>query len=155
MRTAERILLIAFIFQACFAFAASAENGETVISRPVIEYNSGDLRDPFNDLLQAAIEKERKEKEAQSVQMSQEVVNVEEKVMPSLDKFKVQGVIWGGKFPQAIINNKILGVGDSIEGVKIASIENNHVVLSFSGRLFSLPAPGISADSKKENKEEK
>jgi hypothetical protein len=133
---------------------ALASSLEGVVSRPEIEYSSGDLRDPFDDLLQKAIERERKEQEAKNAPVQEEETQAVKEEMPSLDKFNVQGVIWGGKFPQAIINNKILSVGDSVEGFKIANIEKNRVILSFAGRLISLPTPGISGgiDKKKVNK---
>ena len=153
-----KIVFIA-IFLMGFPYIILADDGDGIISRPVIGYSSGDLRDPFNDLFQLAAEKEKKEKERQPVEISQDDT-VSVAPMPSLDKFKVQGIIWGGKFPQAIINNKILSVGDSLEGLKIVNIEKVGVTLSFAGKMVSLSAPGsISASegAKPEgvNKEEK
>ena len=124
------LLLVSFTY---IAFAGSDNDG--VISRPVIEYSSGDLRDPFGDLLQLAIEKEQKAKEVQDVVAAPKDSTEPAKPMPSLDKFKVQGVIWGGKFPQAIINNKILGVGDLIEGAEIVSIEKKGITLRMMSGL--------------------
>lgn len=143
------VLLVSF---AHLVFADS--NNDGVILRPVIEYSSGDLRDPFGDLFQLAAEREKKEKEMQSIQSPQETTEPE-KPLPSLDKFQVQGVVWGGKFPQAIINNKILGVGDSIEGVEIVSIEKKGITLNFAGRMATLATPGNVPVLGKGTKEEK
>ncbi len=120
----------------------------------MIEYTSGDLRDPFGDLFQLAEEKAKKEKESQIIQNPLENI-VPDKPLPSLDNFKVQGVIWGGKFPQAIINNKVLGVGDSIEGVEIVEIDKKGITLNFAGRTATLAAPGNPPSVIKGNKEEK
>ena len=134
--------------------AAFADNADGVISRPVIEYSSGDLRDPFMDLFQMAAEKEKREKELRNFEAPKDETD---KVlpMPSLDKIKVQGLIWGGRFPQAVINGRILGIGDSIESFKIVNIEKKGITLSFSGRTVNLPTPGNAPDLKKKNKEEK
>jgi hypothetical protein len=155
MRRTDRLFGAILILLAGFASLLFAEgNNDGVISRPVIEYTSGDLRDPFSDLFQLAAEKEKKEKEEQKIQSPLE--NIEpEKPLPSLDKFKVQGLIWGGKFPQAIINNKVLGVGDSIEGVEIVNIDKKGITLDFAGRKAVLANPGSTSISEKVNKEEK
>ncbi len=150
--------VILFAFSAwffVFSPGAMADEKEGTFSRPVIEYTSGDLRDPFADLLKAAIDKEKEEQRIkQQITRSPSESLAPKAPLPSLDKFKVQGVIWGGRFPQAIINNQILRVGDSIEGVKIADIDKNKVILNFAGRMVDLPTPGISADSEKSDKEE-
>ncbi len=145
------LILVLLLSFAHMLFADS--NNDGVILRPVIEYSSGDLRDPFGDLFQLAIEREKKRKE-ESIQAPQETVEPE-KPLPSLDKFQVQGVVWGGKFPQAIINNKIFGVGDSIEGVEITSIDKKGVTLNFAGRMATLVTPGNAPVLKKGVKEEK
>jgi len=156
MKRTTRLLKIIFISTLLinFPYIVLGDNGDSIISRPVIEYSSGDLRDPFSDLFQLAAEKEKKEKELQSFEAPPEDAEVVVP-MPSLDKFKVQGVIWGGRFPQAIINNKILSVGDSIEGVKIVNIEKKGITLSFAGKTVNLPTPGNAPALEKGDKEEK
>ena len=158
MKRAAKLLnlMVILLLLASFTYIAFADSdNDGVISRPVIEYSSGDLRDPFGDLLQLAIEKEQKAKEVQDVVAAPKDSAEPHKPMPSLDKFKVQGVIWGGKFPQAIINNKILGVGDLIEGAEIVSIEKKGIALSFAGTMASLAIPGNAPVLDKGDKEEK
>jgi hypothetical protein len=69
---------------------------------------------------------------------------VEKKPLPEL---KVQGVIWGGNFPQAIVNNKVLKVGDTVEGVEIKSIDKKGITVLFEGSesTISSPAAGPGA----------
>ena len=147
--------ILTLILLVSFAHIVLADdNSDGVISRPEIEYSSGDLRDPFRDLFELEMLKAKKEKEEQNIQ--EPVDSTEpQKPLPSLDKIKVQGVMWGGKFPQAIINNKILGVGDSVEGGVIVSIEKKGITLNFSGRIAILDIPGSASTLKKGNKEEK
>ncbi len=156
MKRKARLIKIIFILILFinFPYIGLGQNGDSIISRPVIEYSSGDLRDPFGDLFNLAAEKEKKEKEMQSFEAPLEEAEVAVP-MPSLDKFKVQGVIWGGNFPQAIINNKVLSIGDSIEGVKIINIEKKGITLSFAGRTANLPTPGNAPALEKGDKEEK
>jgi len=158
-RAALLKIIFISIFLMGFPCIILADDSDGVISRPVIGYSSGDLRDPFNDLFRIAAEKEKREKEHRIIETPQDDT-VSVAPMPSLDKFKVQGIIWGGKFPQAIINSKILSVGDTLEGLKIVNIEKKGVTLSFAGKLVSLSAPGISSileggNSEGINKEEK
>ena len=142
------ILVLALLVS--FTYIVFAEvNNEGVVLRPVVEYSSGDLRDPFGNLFEL-----NKKKDEQNIQVSQEGVNPEVAVL-SAESFKVQGVIWGGKFPQAIINNKILKVGDLIDGVEVMEIDKTGISLSSAGGIINLPAPGNAPVLNKENKEEK
>jgi len=63
----------------------------------------------------------------------------EEKV--DLNKFIVQGIIWGGQLPQAIINKRVLTIGDVIEESKIEKIDKSGVTLSYKTQIFKLSSP--------------
>ena len=56
---------------------------------------------------------------------------------PSVPLLKLQGIIWGEK-PQAIINRKILSVGDRIEEAEVTSVSPDGVTLSFNGQEVNL-----------------
>lgn len=66
-----------------------------------------------------------------------EVVVVEEKkeerVFPK-ENFSVSAVIWGSKIPQAIINDKIVTVGEVLDGGKIIGIDKKGIHIDFEGR---------------------
>jgi len=51
-----------------------------------------------------------------------------------LPEWELQGIFWGGAQPQALINRKILSVGDKIEEAEVVSITKERVVLSFHGQ---------------------
>jgi len=103
-----------------------AMNG--VISRPVVEYKSGQLRDPFRPL------KVIKGKKATAEEKKVDLM----KAGSDLGNLKVQGIIWGGRFPQAIINERVLTVGDTIDGVEILSIGKDGITLSSGGGADNL-----------------
>jgi len=58
-----------------------------------------------------------------------------------LPVLKVQGLIWGGNFPQAIINNKVVRVDDEVDGAKIVSIEKDGLWVSFNDKQYNLSSP--------------
>lgn len=108
-----------------------------VIVLPNIEYKAEDLRDPFQNPNIAEGKKPTEESE---------VSETKEITPPSLT---VQGLIWGGNFPQAIINNKVVKVGDIIEGVRIISIDKEGITVFFKEREYKLPPPAKGATSSK------
>ncbi len=101
-----------------------------------IEYKSEDLRDPFQ------------EEKIEIKEQPQE--EIETKPLPSV---QIQGIVWGGGFPQAIINNKVVRVGDTIEGVRITDINKNGVTVFFENRkhTLSVSSPVSSQDLGKKN----
>lgn len=102
------------------------------IERPDVEYTADSQRDPFRSLIV----------EAKGTGQDESYVPGGEE-LPTLT---VQGLVWGGKFPQAIINNKVVKIGDIIEGAQVANIEKGGVRLLFKGKNYSLssPASGVA-----------
>ena len=135
-RTLERILFVFFLVAAIDSgrFSLAEEKvADGVIARAVVEYKSGELRDPFKEVKDVGPQK-----------------NPDSAVPgPDFAKLKVQGIIWGGRFPQAIINNKVLSVGDSIEGAEILSIDKKGITLSSAGKVASLTVSGNTPALKK------
>lgn len=56
----------------------------------------------------------------------------------SSERLALQGVIWNEVDPKAVINNKIVGVGDEISGHLVIEILANKVVLSDGLKSFEL-----------------
>lgn len=105
------------------------------IQRPQVEYKAGNFADPFQPSIAEDITGKGEGREmtgALSVSLT------------------VQGVIWGGKFPQAIINNQVVKAGDTIEGARIISIKKEGVMVLFKDRQYNLssPAGGTVAEEK-------
>jgi hypothetical protein len=98
------------------------------IARPAVEYTSDDLRDPFQGV-NTKPDSSRRQAQAQTKE---------------LPKMVVQGIMWGGKFNQAIINSKVVRAGDTIEGAQIIAIEKNKIILIFDNRKYTLSIIGES-----------
>jgi hypothetical protein len=139
-RTFKYLLFILFIMGAIDSkFIALGEEtvNDDIIARPVVEYKSAKLRDPFRTYFTKEEPKP----------ISQEITELPKPIL-DFSKFKVQGTIWGVKTPQVIINNKVLTIGDSIEGAEIVGIEKKGITLSYDGAIFDLSAAGQTPDKK-------
>jgi hypothetical protein len=103
------------------------------IIRPTVEYKaeSQGLKDPF--------------RKPSSTQKSDEA-QVEAKPLPNL---VVQGVIWGGRFPQAIINNKVVKAGDNLEGVRVKDISREGITVLFEGSEYHISSPSTGPGPQK------
>ena len=108
---------------------------ELVIQRPMVNYKAQTLRDPFKTLILPKVTEDS----------PLPVATQEEEPLPDLSKFVVQGIIWGGRIPQALINNQVYTVGDTLEGGEIITIEKGEITLRFSGRVVNLSAPGAKS----------
>ncbi len=70
-------------------------------------------------------------------------------------EIKLQGIFWGVAKPQAIINRKILSVGDRIEGAEVEAISKESVTLSLNGQKIELKPAEFRSDSTKEDPAQK
>ncbi len=60
---------------------------------------------------------------------------------------KISGIIWNTKKPQAIINNTVVSIGDTIENSKIVDIRKEGVDIIYSEKLFTIPIEQALAQS--------
>lgn len=102
-----------------------------VIRKPNLEYKSEKLPDPFRKQFEevaAAAEAPVSREEGYSNELSAEL----------RDSFAIQGIIWGGRFPQAIMNNKVVKVGDEVMGARIIEINPNGISVLFEDRVYNV-----------------
>ncbi len=62
----------------------------------------------------------------------------------------LQGILWGTSKPRAIINRRVVSVGDSVEDATVVAVGKNGVTVSFDGQEYLLKLPtkgGGSEDS--------
>lgn len=52
---------------------------------------------------------------------------------------EISGIVWNTKNPQAIINDQVVVIGDTIENSKVVDIRKDGVDVIFSEKLFTLP----------------
>lgn len=108
-----------------------------LLERPKHRYTAGNQRDPFESLI-------KKDEKEGTVTVSQEV-----EIPPP--ELTVQGVIWGGTFPQAIINDTLVKIGDELQGdVLITGIDAAGVTFEFNEKEYSVPAPAVRDSAQSE-----
>lgn len=89
-----------------------------------VEYTSGELRDPLRSPLPLEEEK-----------ISLPAAPVEEEVV-SLPSLSVQGMVWGVEPAKAIINDEVVGIGDTILDAQVLDIKKEGVYLLYKGKEF-------------------
>jgi hypothetical protein len=107
------------------------------ILRPNIEYNAEGLKDPFR---QPALEVNKPTVAAEETQEP-------EIILEQPPALKIQGIIWGGRLNQAIVNNKVVKEQDTIEGAKIISINKKGITVLFKGKEYDIAASKRSDNS--------
>jgi len=135
--------MFAFLLTGAFAQEQPQVNAsvEGIAFKPGVSYTADNLRDPFaNPALTET-----------SPDGGESNVNVPEVHLPAM---KIQGIFWGGKFPQAIINDKVIKVKDKIDGAEVTEITRNSVTLYFGNKQFVLSSPAsdnLEASSNKKD----
>lgn len=112
---------------------------EEVIVKPNVEYKAQDLRDPFQGPFAP-----------EGTSVAGPEVLAAPQTLPSLE---IQGIIWGGDFPQAIINNKVVKIGDTIEGVQIMDINQSGVIVASGDYTYNLPSPAQKQEKERQGGE--
>jgi hypothetical protein len=103
---------------------------EAAFERPVMEYRSSQLKDPFESYIEETKPDDSKP---------------EEPVSYTPPVLSLQGIVWGGKFPLAIINNKVVKAGNIIAEAKVLEISEGGVLVFFKGRQYEFAAPAAAA----------
>jgi hypothetical protein len=117
----------------CFARKKAPNfNNETMqvpkdeIKKIPVRYESAHMRDPFLTYLKKDI--------PVAAQNKTSSLKVAEPQPPDL---QVQGIVTGGRVTQAIINNRVVSVGDRIEdGVQITDIKKDGVTVTYQGYAY-------------------
>ncbi len=99
----------------------------------IVEYKADQLRDPFGT---QDIEKEV---------AKEEVLPEEEYSDEPLPELEVQGVVWGN-IPQAIINGQVVGLGDTVSGVRVQDIDKNCVTVIYGNKQHRLSPSGSAKE---------
>lgn len=104
-----------------------------VLMPPVADYQAENFRDPFQKY---AIESKTRLKDDQPVK------NLEQSDMDFINSLIVQGIILGGRFPQAIIDNNVVKVGDTLQDARIVAIGKEGVSLLLHNRIYTVTTQG-------------
>ncbi|MDD4909981.1 MAG: hypothetical protein PHR44_04790 [Candidatus Omnitrophica bacterium] len=140
-----RFITTVLLLTSLFAVFSYAEDASSLI--PQISYAPQSSRDPFKDFLPV---KRDAEEQVGAIRGQAEAA-------VQLPAMKLQGVIWEGRIPQAIIDNGVFTVGDKINEAEIKSIDREGLTLLYKGQVFLLPSPArvLEAESLKKQGGEK
>lgn len=108
--------------------------------RPVIEFKTEKKKSSFQDYYR------QKKKEQEGPFLEKEMLEAGISgggtlMLPPLD---LKGLVWGTDTPQAIINGKVLKIGDTIDEVKIVTIDKTGVGVLFQGKTAKVASPSKS-----------
>lgn len=126
--------------------APAAATPEVSISSPTMpqleEVDLDSVPDPLelSPLLKEALLERQLARERQK-QLQKKHVPTQAPAPIQPPPLQLQGVLWGTARPQAIINRRIVSVGDTIEGATIVAVSREGVKISFSGEEFKLKLP--------------
>ncbi|MBN2830860.1 MAG: hypothetical protein JXL82_01085 [Candidatus Omnitrophica bacterium] len=111
-----------------------------IIERPRIEYRARGLRNPFQQPVSTTEEKPVK---------AEESVAIDPVFLPVLN---VQGIIWQGNPKQAIINNRVMKVGDSLDNIDVIDINKEGVTVLHAGVQHNISTSPVTGRQDSEQK---
>lgn len=110
--------------------ALSTQVRAEILSLKKVSFQASGFRNPFRSILpEKIIEKE-----------TIKIAKPEPEVVIKPPEIVIQGIVWGGEFPQAIINGKVMKEGDLLTGpeaVTILEIRPEEVVILYKNKIFN------------------
>jgi hypothetical protein len=132
------LCLWAINYSLVFPHYIFAQQEEGALIKTELRYTASELRDPFEDNLRK-YEAQETAKEAGA-----------EEAAKTLPTFSVQGIIWGSSLPQAIIDDAVVKVGDTIKEAKVIAIDKEGITLLYYGREYKISSPSATPQEAQE-----
>ena len=126
MKTNNFILILVII--GVLAICPLAQSAETKSTEVILTF-----KNPF----QPAFTPKAKTPRIEPQQESRKPI-VQEQAITLPPQLKVHGIVWGSARPQAIINNKVVDIGDTINEIKIINIASNGIDVLYKGKNFTI-----------------
>lgn len=107
-------------------------------------YLAEELRDPFISLLPRKQEPDTLRSSISNQTADGEIQTTFQRAdgtMITMPEMSIQGLIWGGNSPQAIIDDTLYQVGDTVKGGKILAIKKTGLTFEYQGIKMSIPMP--------------
>ncbi|HEX9564656.1 MAG TPA: hypothetical protein VF981_11820 [Gemmatimonadaceae bacterium] len=98
-------------------------------------YTAHELRDPFESLLPSAIRAAQAAPQPVMPGVPIDAGMGQTAVEPAVQfpEIAVQGMLWGGPVPVAVIDGGVYQVGDTVSGARITAIERAGVTMEYQG----------------------
>lgn len=64
---------------------------------------------------------------------------------PGMAQLRLQGIIWGVSPPRAIVNDRVLTTGESIDGARVMAIDPEGITIEYQGQRVVLRLPSSPA----------
>ena len=90
-----------------------------------------------------------KREEQRRLEMQNEIQKIKQEDQPPT--LTLMGVVWNSQHPQAIINDQVVEIGDSVLEAKVIAIHKNGVDLDFKGKKFSISRGSTDPQKEKNN----
>lgn len=103
-------------------------------------YTAQSLRDPMESLLPKPPQPPEALPSSDSAEMASST-DAQPTAPPPV--IRVQGLVWGGLQPKAIINDQIYGVDDVINNSRIVAIERDGITVDYNGSTLFYSLPNI------------
>ncbi len=148
--TISFLILCAIKDQSLFILAQTDVNNKEKGLAPV-NYTGAQYRDP----LELPIELRAPIKPGAEIvlEKGKEIKEIEEEKEIVLPTFVIQGMVWGGVKPQALINEGLCEKGDIIKGAEITDINKEGVTFIYKNKKFIIQ-PTVKLDKIGQIKEE-
>jgi hypothetical protein len=103
--------------------AIQSQAEEAPLAAGAVAYSASGLRDPLKSLLPKTVPQHLAEL---SVKAAEEP--------PPPPALRIDGLVWGGAEPQAIIGGRVYRVNDTVEGARIVAIRRGGVTIEHLGK---------------------
>lgn len=77
--------------------------------------------------------------EKEKIEKKENMEKREHKDAAPLPNLVITGLIWNSPKPQAIINGKVINIGDTVSGVRIIEIDVRGITVDYEGRTVLVP----------------
>lgn len=104
-------------------------------------------RDPYAhpSLLKEVLEQREQERRKGLQQRAHGWTPTPESTPVQMPSLTLQGIFWGIPRPQAIINRKIVSVGDTVEQTQVVAVTREGVTVSYNGEERELKLPPLGS----------
>lgn len=136
------LALVTFLFSQSTAFAVSRKYSEPTLRNPFqprLPIRKKVIT-PSTEATKKAIEKKKAAQKKKAAEITKATIQAKpvEVAPPEPPIMVISGLVWNSDRPQAIVNNKVIDVGDTIETIQIVAIRKEGIEIEFQGKTITI-----------------